>query len=126
MDEAVFSSNQVNLKAWNGFGAPPIVVEKKSLGFKAIAVAACTDLEGRIVACHTVDKSIDRFSFIAFLKKVSEFTQRKWCTLFLDNLRLHYTYEVKEAAEKLHIRLLFNSPYSSEFNPIERLWAWSK
>ena len=67
MDEAVFSSNQVNLLAWNELGAPPIVIEKKNLGFKAIAVAACTDIEGRIVACHTVEGSIDRFSFIAFL-----------------------------------------------------------
>ena len=46
--------------------------------------------------------------------------------MFLDNLNLHYTHEVKVAAEKYHIRLLFNSAYSSEFNPIERLWAWSK
>ena len=70
MDEAVFSSNQIKLRAWNAFGAPPIIIEKKKLAFKAIAVAACTDIDGNIVACHTVEKSIDRFSFIDFLYKV--------------------------------------------------------
>ena len=71
-----------------------MILEKKKIGFKAIAVAACTDLEGNVVACHTVDYSIDRYSFIDFLKKVREYTKHRWCTLFLDNLGVHYTSEV--------------------------------
>ena len=30
------------------------------------------------------------------------------------------------AAKKYQITLLFNGIYSSTFNPIERLWAWTK
>ena len=62
------------MRAWNAYKAAPIYIEKKKLGFKAIAVAAAIDTEGNIVACHTVDHSIDRYSFIDFLKRVRDYT----------------------------------------------------
>ena len=31
------------MRAWNAYKAPPINIEKKKLGFKAIAVAAAID-----------------------------------------------------------------------------------
>jgi len=46
--------------------------------------------------------------------------------MFLDNLRLHHGIAVKEWADKEGLRLLFNAPYSSPYNPIEWLWAFSK
>jgi len=33
--------------------------EKKKLGFKAIAVAAAINMDGKVVAVHVVDKAID-------------------------------------------------------------------
>ena len=103
-----------------------MIVEKKKLGFKAIAVAACTDMDGRVVALRTVDKSIDKFDFVKFLDDVRDYTRHRWCTLFVDNLGVHYTDLVKARAKTNRIHLLYNGTYSSEFNPIERLWAWSK
>lgn len=46
--------------------------------------------------------------------------------LALDNLPVHYTHVVKECAAANNIRLLYLPPYSSEFNPIENLWAHAK
>lgn len=46
--------------------------------------------------------------------------------LALDNLRVHYTAEVTEYASTHNIRLIYLPPYSSEFNPIELLWAFAK
>lgn len=126
MDEAVFSNNQLKMQSWNGFKAPPIQVDKKKLSFKAIAVAGATDMLGNVVALHTVDSAITIESFMEFLDKVREYTRHRWCTLFLDNLKLHYNWQVKRRATRNRIHLLFNSTYSSEFNPIERLWAMSK
>ena len=51
------------------------MIPKKKLSFKAIAVAAAVDLSGKVVAYHIVDGSIDRYSFVDFLKKVSKYTR---------------------------------------------------
>lgn len=46
--------------------------------------------------------------------------------VFLDNLRVHYSKPVKEYCGRANIELVYNSAYSSEYNPIERLWAIAK
>ena len=51
---------------------------------------------------------------------------RKTKYVFLDNLRLHHTQQIKAFAHSHNVRLVFNASYSSEYNPIERLWALSK
>ena len=71
---------------------PPMQVEKKKLAFKAVAVAGATDINGNVIALHTVDGAITTESFLEFLDKVREHTNHRWCTLFLDNLNLHYTW----------------------------------
>ena len=46
--------------------------------------------------------------------------------IFLDNLRLHHMKAVKAEARRRNQEFIFNASYSSEFNPIERLWALAK
>lgn len=46
--------------------------------------------------------------------------------VFLDNLRLHHSRDFVEYAKQIRMDLIFNASYSSEVNPIERLWAFSK
>ena len=46
--------------------------------------------------------------------------------MLVDNLSVHYTDVVTSEAKRRKIELIYNGTYSSEFNPIERLWAWSK
>lgn len=46
--------------------------------------------------------------------------------IFLDNLRVHYSLRVRQYCSDNKIELVFNAAYSSEYNPIERLWALSK
>ena len=50
----------------------------------------------------------------------------KPCAIYLDNLRAHHTKEVSENAFYNYQELLFAPAYSSELNPIEGLWLWSK
>ena len=61
-----------------------------------------------------------------FLKHLKDHIGRKKAVLFLDNLQVHHTNAVKKLAQRLSIELVFNGTYSSEFMPIERLWAWAK
>jgi len=46
--------------------------------------------------------------------------------IFLDNLRLHYNKTFTTACAANNHRLIYNAIYSSELNPIERLWALAK
>ena len=46
--------------------------------------------------------------------------------MYLDNLKVHHTHSVVDLCNHLNIRLVFAPIYSSQFNPIERLWALAK
>lgn len=46
--------------------------------------------------------------------------------MFLDNLRVHHTIVVRELCKKLDIPLVFNLPYSPEYNPIETYFSLLK
>ena len=67
IDEAVFSSKQVRSKCWAKSGGMPLLVDKKKLGLKAIAVVAGIDIKGEVVAITMRDKSICTLDFIKFL-----------------------------------------------------------
>ena len=102
------------------------MIEKKKLSFKAIAVAAAINMDGQVVALHVIDGAIDTQAFVLFLYKVGEYLQGRKGVMLVDNLSVHYTYAAKNAATKNKIEMVYNGIYSSEFNPIERLWAWAK
>ena len=126
MDEAVFTAGQIRPKIWFLPTEQPVFVPKKKIGFKAIAVAAAIDTRGEVVAWHIQDHSIDTDAFKEFLKRLKDHIGRRKAVLLVDNLGVHRTYESTNLAQKLGIELVFNGTYSSEYNPIERLWAWSK
>ena len=52
MDEAVFTSGQIRPKIWFVPQNKPVFVQKKKIGFKAIAVAAAIDCRGEVIAWH--------------------------------------------------------------------------
>ena len=72
------------------------------------------------------DKSVNSEEFIKFLKRCREIKKEGKLYLFVDNMTVHRSKIVTEYCQKAKIELLFNSAYSSEVNPIERLWAISK
>lgn len=46
--------------------------------------------------------------------------------IFTDNLWLHRNKDFLERVKKNNQAILYNAPYSSHLNPIERLWAHAK
>ena len=61
-----------------------------------------------------------------FLDGLAMETEEAPCSIFVDNLGVHLTHLVKDAAVRNHQELLFNGTYTSELNPIEHLWQHSK
>lgn len=101
---------------------------KKKIGFKAIAVTCAINLDGSVVVTETTEYSVNVDKFLIFLEQIVKQRKSKLepIHLFLDNLRVHHSLRVKEFCAKNRINLVFNASYSSEYNPIERLWALSK
>ena len=87
---------------------------------------AATDICGRVTTCSLKKFSINVDDFIEFLGKLRQGTGKHFIYVFLDNLRVHHSNRVKEYCGINKIKLVFNAAYSSEFNPVERLWALSK
>ena len=59
VDEAVFSSRLDHSKSWWVPGNRAILIDRNSLGFKAVGVVAGIDMQGRVVAVQMEDISID-------------------------------------------------------------------
>jgi transposase len=90
-------------------------------------VCAATTVDGRILAWTIERKSYDKFKFIDFLKELRySFDRRKTLHVFLDGMRAHHAYLVRDYCASNRLRLHFNSGYSSEFMPIEKLWLLLK
>ena len=51
------------------------------------------------------------------------FTNNERIVLVLDNHPSHSTQKVKDIARQMNIELLYQPPYSPEFNSIESLWS---
>ncbi len=100
---------------------------------KAIkTTGSCTriNIVGAIRLGHLQDAVIEQYektvngeSIIGFFKKVRVFYPNSHViNLILDGADYHCSGEVKEAAQRLNIKLHYLPPYSPNLNPIERLW----
>jgi transposase len=102
------------------------VIGKDKFGFACVAVVAAIDVNGKLVSLVTSRKSIKEPEFKKMLKNIQKNMGRRKVYIFLDNLRLHHMKNIKAEARRRNQELVFNASYSSEFNPVERLWALAK
>ena len=61
-----------------------------------------------------------------FLEQLSNEYDGEQVAVFMDNLSVHKTKDVKEACERLNIIPIFNIPYSPDFNGIESYFSLVK
>ena len=126
VDEAVFTSGQIRACYWVKAGDASLKIDKAKIGFRAIAVVAAINMSGRVVTLLIKEKSIITDDFVDFLNKLRNKMRRAKTFIFLDNLRIHHTHIIASKSRDNNQVLLFNAAYSSQLNPIERLWAVSK
>ncbi len=66
-------------------------------------------------------------TFIEFLYQLKQSFPDKLIILILDNSSIHKSKRVKKFLERNSwVKLQFLTPYSPEYNPIERFWLWLK
>lgn len=75
-----------------------------------------------ILAMKTLGKSMTGDDFKLFIQE--ELLPQLWpgAVVVMDNLRAHKIKGIQEMIESVGARVVYLSPYSPEFNPIEHLW----
>lgn len=124
VDESMYTTRLYEQKVWCRRGSTPYIRGQKQIGFRAIALVAAIDRNGAVVEAQLEDSSIRKEHFVAFLDKLKHHEEDTY--VFLDNLSVHRSKVVKDFAAANRIKLIYNAAYSSEYNPIERLFAVCK
>ena len=74
-------------------------------------------------AVMTIKGSVDTLVFNAYLEEVLRPTLRTDEVIVLDNLGAHRASRIEEIAEECGAHVLWLSPYSPDFSPIELMWS---
>jgi transposase len=89
---------------------------------KNISLLTALSLE-KVVASSPIYGAVDAITFEAFI--ANELVPKLWknATVVMDNAQIHLGEMVRELIEKAGAKLIYLSPYSPEFSPIENFWS---
>ena len=87
-----------------------------------VSVIGAVRQEG-VVTALAVEGATDSELFLAFTERVLAPELRAGDVVVMDNLSAHKTKGVREAIEAVGAHLLYQPPYSPDFNPIEQCWS---
>lgn len=76
-----------------------------------------------VEATMTVEGAVDTEVFDAYVEHVLRPTIRRGDIFVLDNLSAHHASRIEEVAEERGARVIWLSPYSPDFSPIELMWS---
>jgi transposase len=76
-----------------------------------------------LLATMTLTGAVDTLAFDAYLARMLGPRRRKGDVVVLDNLNVHKASRVEQIAEARGARVLWLSPYSPDFSPIEQCWS---
>ena len=82
--------------------------------------------QNSLLAIKTIDQGMNGQNFQQFLKEELAPNLWKGAVVVMDNLPAHKVDGVKQIIENVGARVIYLSPYSPEFNPIEHLWSQLK
>ncbi len=97
-------------------GDASLKIDKAKIGFRAIAVVAAINLQGRVVALFLREGSICTSDFVDFLRNLKSRMRGEKTYVFLDNLKIHQTLIIASKAQANNQVLIFNASYSSQLN----------
>jgi transposase len=74
-------------------------------------------------AVWTVEGAVDTEVFNVYVARILRPTIRRGDILVLDNLRAHHASRIEAAAAECGAQVIWLSPYSPDFSPIELMWS---
>jgi transposase len=83
---------------------------------------ACLSLNG-VNAEWVIEGAVDGEVFLTWVREVLGPTLEPGDVVVMDNLRAHKVVGVEQSISARGARLIYLSPYSPDFNPIEQCWS---
>jgi len=124
VDESHFSNVPYVQRGWFLIGEKKKVETPKAKESKTIIGAL--NLKSQKVYWKQADKGNAK-SFIEFLRQITQSFPGILLIIILDNSSIHKSKKVKDFLKRNPlIKLKLLTPYSPEYNPIERFWRWLK
>jgi transposase len=80
----------------------------------------------KVLAVMTIDDSMDAAAFKVYVSECLVPQLWKGAVVVMDNLAAHKVEAIAPLIEAVGARVLYMSPYSPEFNPIEHWWSQLK
>ena len=76
-----------------------------------------------VVACVNISGSVDSLTFEAFI--IRKLIPKLWkgACVVMDNAKIHLGKMIGQEIEKVGAKLIYLSPYSPDFSPIENFWS---
>ena len=76
-----------------------------------------------VEAVLTVEGAVDTLAFNAYIEQVLRPTIKRGDVLVLDNLTAHHASHIEAVAAACGAQVIWLSPYSPDFSPIELMWS---
>lgn len=93
-------------------------------GSKVSVIGAIS--ESKVLAVMTLNDSMDSAAFKVYISKCLVPQLWKGAVVVMDNLPAHKVKAIAPLIESVGATILYLSPYSPEFNPIEHWWSQLK
>ena len=119
IDETSINTHTSFDYGWSERGTKIIKVHKKSRMTYTVISAISNKL---IIYNEIIKGSSDAESFKQFIMKVLEKTDKSKY-LLMDNARIHHSKIVKDYIDTTDSQIIYNVPYTPEYNPIEMIFS---
>lgn len=108
-----------NVYGWSKKGKP---IKKiiKNLKIRYTVISAISDK--KVLLIKTIKGSANAVSFTDFIKELIPLITPQY-SLLMDNARIHHSKIFKKYMETQLNEIIYNVPYSPEYNPIERVFS---
>jgi len=123
IDESSFCINDYSNKGYSRSGVEIKKTKKHKKTQERRTIISCVNINGKHMH-NIIEGSVNGLIFFDFIKKNKEELYNK--TLLLDNARIHHNKNLKKFCIENNIILLYNAPYTPEFNPIEYMFSKMK
>lgn len=124
VDEAIFTVRTFLTKSWSHC-RQSVQQVKPIQNQPCIAVVAAISSRRGLIHYVTREHSIKSDVFSTFLQVLNTMSDSN-LNILMDNSSVHRSQLVKTKIEELQINVLWNVPYSPQYNGIELFWALAK
>lgn len=124
MDETGYDERLANEHAWSPIGQPLLGETVGSRRRRGSVIGAYGD--SQLVAATMFQGACNRGVVEEWLEEMLLPVIPKGSVVVMDNASFHKGGRIQELIEAAGCVLLYLPPYSPDFNPIEKCWAWVK